>query len=566
MANRTVVIALAALLSAASFLPAQSDLESVRGQHGMVASSSEIATRVGVDILRKGGNAVDAATAVGLALAVTHPTAGNIGGGGFMLIRMSDGRCAAIDYRETAPAAATRDMYLNGKGEVVPGASTVGHRAVGVPGSVAGFALAQEKFGSMKWADVVEPARRLASDGFTVSRALAEDLREAKVLAQFAESRRIFLNNGKFLDEGDTWRQPELAETLARLKERGPREFYEGRTAQLIVDEMKAGGGLMTLQDLQSYRPVIREPLRGTYRGYEIISMPPPSSGGVALIEMLNMLERHDVAALSHDTSTKYHLLIEVMRRAFADRAEFMGDPDAVKIPVRGLISKEYAAHLAASIDLQRATPSGDVRHGDPVLYESPQTTHYSIVDAAGNAVANTYTLNTAYGSGVTVRGAGFLLNNEMDDFTSKPGVPNAYGLIQSERNTISPGKRPLSSMAPTILLKDGRLFLVVGTPGGPTIISTVLQVIVNVIDHGMSIGRAVETPRIHHQWLPDRVDWEPSGIVRDVREALDKAGHKLAPKEKFLGDVQGIMVDLSTGTRWGASDPRGGTGAALGY
>lgn len=566
MTIRTVAITLVVFLSVPSFLQAQSDLEPVRGQHGMVASSSEIATRVGVDILKKGGNAVDAATAVGLALAVTHPTAGNIGGGGFMLVRMNDGRCAAIDYRETAPTAATQDMYLNEKGEVAPGASTVGHRAVGVPGSVAGFALALEKFGSMKWADVVEPARRLAGEGFTVSRALAEDLREAKALAQFTESRRVFLNDGKFFDGGDTLRQPELAETLTRLRERGPREFYEGRTAQLIVDEMKTNGGLITPEDLQSYQPVIREPLRGTYRGYEIITMPPPSSGGAALIEMLNMLERHDVASLGYDSSTKYHLLIEVMRRAFADRADFMGDPDVVKIPVRGLISKGYAAHLAKSIDLGRATPSSDVRHGDPVPYESPQTTHFSIVDAAGNAVANTYTLNTEYGSGVTVRGAGFLLNNEMDDFTSKPGVPNAYGLIQSERNAIAPGKRPLSSMTPTILLKDGKLFMVVGTPGGPTIINTVLQVIVNVIDHGMNIRQAVETPRIHHQWLPDRVDWEPSGMARDVRESLEKMGHKLASKEKPFGDAQGIMIDPSTGTRWGASDPRGGTGAAMGY
>lgn len=566
MANRTVALTLSAFLGGAPGLYAQPHPEPVRGQRGMVASSSEIATRVGVEILQQGGNAVDAAAAVGLALAVTHPTAGNIGGGGFMLVRMNDGRCAVIDYREVAPAAATRDMYLNEKAEVVPGASTVGHRAVGVPGSVAGFALALEKFGSMKWADVVEPARRLASEGFPVSRALAEDLREAKVLAQFAESRRIFLHDGKFLGEGDTWRQPELAETLARLKEHGPREFYEGRTAQLIVDEMKAGSGLITLQDLKSYQPVLREPLRGTYRGHEIITMPPPSSGGVALIEMLNMLERHEVASLDPGTSTKIHLLVEVMRRAFADRAEFMGDPDAVRIPTRGLVSKEYAAHRAAAIDLSRATPSSEVRHGDPVPYESPQTTHYSIVDAAGNAVANTYTLNTAYGSGVTVRGAGFLLNNEMDDFTSKPGVPNAYGLIQSGRNAIAPGMRPLSSMTPTIILKSDRLFMVVGSPGGPTIINTVLQVIINVIDHGMNIRRAVETPRIHHQWLPDRVDWERSAIAGDVREALETAGHQLASKERSLGDAQGIMVDRATGIRYGASDPRGGAGAAMGY
>lgn len=566
MKDRTIAIALAVLLSAPSFLQAQSDLEPVRGPRGMVATSNEIATRIGVDILKNGGNAVDAAVAVGFALAVTHPTAGNIGGGGFMLIRMDDGRYAAIDYREAAPAAATRDMYVNEAGEVIPGSSTIGHRAAGIPGTVAGLALALEKFGSMSWPEVIEPARKIAAEGFAVPQALADDLREASVLAQFPESRRIFLNDGKYFTEGDRLQQPDLAETLARLKEHGPGEFYKGRTAQFIVDEMKTGGGLITLQDLQSYRPVIREPLRGTYRGHEIITMPPPSSGGVALIEMLNMLERHDVPSLGHNSSAKYHLLIEVMRRAYADRAEFMGDPDFVKIPVRELVSKEYAARVATSIDLDRATPSSEFKHGDPIPYESPQTTHFSIVDAAGNAVANTYTLNTDYGSGVTVRGAGFLLNNEMDDFTSKPGVPNAYGLIQGERNAIAPGKRPLSSMTPTIVLKDGKLFLVVGTPGGSTIINTVLQVIVNVIDHDMNIRQAIQAPRIHHQWLPDRVDWEPSCFSENVQAALEKMGHKLASKERSLGDAQGIMIDLSTRTRRGASDSRRRLGAAIGY
>lgn len=547
-------------------LYAQSGPEPARGRHGMVASSDEYASQVGVEILQRGGNAVDAAVAVGFALAVTHPAAGNLGGGGFMLIRLADGRTVAIDYREVAPAGAHRDLYLDKDGKIIEDASLLGYRAAGVPGTVAGLHLALEKYGTLKWADVLEPARKLAADGFVVSPALAESLKRADALAQFPESKRIFLRDGKHYEKDEIFRQPELAETLARLQKEGPREFYEGRTARLIAEDMKNNDGLITLDDLKAYRPAVREPLRGTYRGHEIITMPPPSSGGVALLEMLNVLEQYNLTALGHDSPEKCHLLIEAMRRAFADRAEFLGDPDFVKIPVVGLTSKSYAAQLAKGIDLRRATPSAQLRHGAPAAYESPQTTHFSVVDAAGNAVANTYTLNTGYGSCVTVRGAGFLLNNEMDDFTSKPGSPNVFGLIQGERNAIAPRKRPLSSMTPTIVLKDGKLFLVIGTPGGPTIINTVLQTLVNVVDHGMNVRQAIEAPRFHHQWLPDTVAYEASGLPDAARAALESKGHVLGPKPRILGDAQGIMVDPKTGMRYGASDPRGGFGKAVGY
>ena len=539
--------------------------EPVRGQKVMVASASEHATRAGLEILRTGGNAVDAAVAVGLALAVAYPIAGNIGGGGFMVVRTAAGKTVAIDYRETAPAKARRDLYLDASGKVIPNASITGYLAPGVPGTVAGMALALEKYGTRKWRDVVEPARRLAAEGFPVSYTLARTLRESK-LDRFPESKRVFLRGGNLYREGETIRQPDLAETLKRLQEKGPREFYEGRTAELIADAMRANRGLITRADLKAYRPVVREPIRGTYRGYEVVTMPPPSSGGVALIEMLNMLEQYDVGALGHNSSRKYHLFTEVMRRAFADRAEYMGDPGFVKMPIAGLTSKRYAKDLVKGIDLAKVTPSAQVKAGKPAAYESPQTTHFSVVDAQGNAVSNTYTLNTAYGSGVTVRGAGILLNNEMDDFTSKPGVPNAFGLIQGEANSIAPGKRPLSSMTPSLVLKEGKLVLVVGSPGGPTIINTVLQVIVNVVDHGMNVRQAVTEPRIHHQWLPDATQVEPYGLSADVSEALRARGHQLADNPRYIGDAQVVMIDPKSGVRLGASDPRSPDGLAAGF
>ncbi|MEK6287845.1 MAG: gamma-glutamyltransferase [Acidobacteriota bacterium] len=552
-------------VASAPITPRAASREPVRARRGMVASTSEIASRVGVEIMQRGGNAIDAAVAVGLALAVTWPSAGNIGGGGFMMIRRANGNTEIIDYRERAPLAASRDMYLDKNGGVIKGASTVGYKAVGVPGTVAGLSLALERHGKLKWAEVIEPARKLATEGFTVSYHLSRSLQGAeskKLLTQFPDSNRIFLRDGRFYDEGERLLQPELGATLARLKDKGPREFYEGKTAQMIAGDMKANGGLITEKDLKQYEPTIRKPLKGTYRGYEIVTMPPPSSGGAALLEMLNILEHYNLAELGPGSSDTIHLLVESQRRAFADRAEFMGDADFVKVPVEGLISKKYADDLAKTIDSERATPSDKVRAGKP---ESTQTTHFTIIDEEGNVVSNTYTLNGGYGSGVTVRGTGMLLNNEMDDFTSKPGVPNAYGLLQSENNAIAPRKRPLSAMTPTIVLKDNKVWFAIGSPGGPTIINTVLQVIVNVVDFGMSIQQAIDTPRFHHQWMPDRIEFEPLGINRDTRMALERKGHVFAEKARNMGDAEGVMIDPKTGMRLGASDPRSG-GVPVGY
>lgn len=540
------------------------------GKQGAVASSNALASQVGVTILKRGGNAVDAACAVGFALAVTHPIAGNLGGGGFMLIRLANGKSVAIDYREMAPGAATKTMYLDSKGEVVPNASLVGYRSSGVPGSVAGMGLAQQKYGALKWRDVLEPARRLAAEGFPVTNAFAHNLRTAENLAQFPESKRVFLKDGKFYQEGEIFRQPELAATLHRLQENGSREFYEGRTAQLLADDMKANNGLITLADLKNYKAVEREPLRGTYRGYEVLTMPPPSSGGIALLEMLNMLEPHDLGALGYGSAATDHLLIETMRRAFADRAAFLGDADFVKVPVQGLITKSYAADVARTIDLAHATPSNVIGHGQPPGYESMQTTHYSVMDAQGNAVAVTTTLNDNFGSSVTVKGAGFLLNDEMDDFTSKPGVPNLFGLIQSEANAIAPRKRPLSSMTPTILVRNGKSFLVIGSPGGPTIITTVLQTIVNVVDHKMGLREAIAMPRLHHQWLPDQVRAESFALPKEVRDTLTALGHRFSDESdsagRYWGDAEGILIDPLTGERFGASDPRSADARAIAY
>jgi gamma-glutamyltranspeptidase / glutathione hydrolase len=559
----TVIITVFALHPA---VPRAASREPVRARHGMVASTNQIASHVGVSIMKRGGNAVDAAVAVALALAVTWPAAGNLGGGGFMMIRRADGTTEIIDYRERAPLSAGREMYLDKDGNVIKDASTVGYRAIGVPGTVAGLALALKRHGKLKWADVVEPARRLAADGFELDYHTSRSMSGAEeLLSQFPESNRIFLRDGDFYKEGDRFVQPELAATLARLKLHGPREFYRGRTARAIVRDCAANGGLITAKDLKDYEPTIRKPLTGTYRGYEIVTMPPPSSGGIALIEMLNMLENYNVAELSHNSSEELHLLTEVERRAFADRAEFLGDADFVKVPVHGLISKKYAAELASTIDLEHATPSSRIGAGKPADYEPPETTHFTVIDSEGNVVSNTYTLNGGFGSGVTAKGTGVLLNNEMDDFTSKPGVPNAYGLLQSENNAIAPRKRPLSAMTPTIVMKDGKVYFAVGSPGGPTIINTVLQVVINVIDFGMSIQQAIDAPRFHHQWMPDEIRWERLGLNRDTQRELEKRGHKLAERPSSLGDAQGIMIDPKTGMRLGASDPRGG-GVPVGY
>jgi gamma-glutamyltranspeptidase/glutathione hydrolase len=545
--------------------------EPVRARHGMVASTSKLASQVGVDVLKRGGNAVDAAVAVAFALAVTYPAAGNLGGGGFMMIRLRDGRATAIDYREMAPAAAHRNVYLDERGELKKGegGSLVGYRASGVPGTVAGMELALKKYGSGKltWAQLVEPARRLAAEGFPLPYNLARSLKgNAKDFAPYAESKKVYNNNGRFFEEGEVWRQPELAATFARMQRSGAREFYEGRTARLIAEDMRAHDGLVTLEDMKGYVAKEREPLRTTYRGFEVISMPPPSSGGAVLIEMLNILEGFDLRDAGAASSERYHFEAEAMRRAFADRAEYMGDSDFVRVPVAGLIDKAYAERQRKSIHTDRASTSAEVKAGRPAGAESEETTHFTVVDAEGNAVSNTYTLNDSFGSKVVMKGTGVLMNDEMDDFAAKPGTPNMFGLIQGERNAVAPRKRPLSAMTPTFVLrKDGTLWFAVGSPGGPTIINTVLQVVVNVIDFDMNIQQAIDAPRIHHQWLPDEIVYEPYGMSADTFRALESRGHRLTAKPRYMGDAQGIMIEEGTGVRLGASDPRN-FGEPVGY
>jgi gamma-glutamyltranspeptidase/glutathione hydrolase len=543
----------------------------VRARRGMVASTDRLASQVGVDVLKRGGNAVDAAVAVALALTVTYPAAGNIGGGGFMMIRLRDGRTTAIDYREMAPAAAHRNVYLDERGELKrgEGGSLVGYRASGVPGTVAGMELALKKYGSGKltWSQLVEPARRFAAEGFALPYGLARSLKaNEKDLGLYPESKKVYLNNGRFFNEGEVWRQPELAATFARMQRLGPREFYEGRTARLIAEDMRAHDGLITLEDMKNYVAKERVPLRTTYRGFEVISMPPPSSGGAVLIEMLNILEGFDLRHMGASSSERYHVQTEAMRRAFADRAEYMGDSDFVSVPVAGLIDKSYAEQLRKGIKLERASTSAEVKAGRPAGAESEETTHFTVVDGEGNCVSNTYTLNDSYGSKVVMKGTGILMNDEMDDFAAKPGTPNMFGLIQGERNAVAPRKRPLSAMTPTFVLRqDGSLWFAVGSPGGPTIINTVLQVITNVIDFDMNIQQAIDAPRIHHQWLPDEITYEPFGLSADTFRALESRGHRLTQKPRYMGDAQGIMIEEKTGVRLGASDSRN-YGETVGY
>lgn len=527
----------------------------------MVVASEPLASEAGLEILRAGGNAVDAAVAIGFALAVTHPEAGNIGGGGFMLVRLAGGEAVVVDYREQAPAAASRGMYLDAQGELIPEASTVGPLAVAVPGTVAGLALAHRKYGKLKWTQVVQPAIRLAEGGFPVSYALSESLREAREhLSKFPESRRIFLRNGRFYEPDDIFRQPDLARTLRLIARRGPRALYRGRIAKAIAATMKRHQGLIKRDDLKHYAAKLRQPLRGQFRGYEIITVSSPSSGGIGLIEMLNVLEPLDLGP--PESSQSIHLIAETMRRAYADRAAYLGDADQVSVPVAGLTSKEYAAKLRAEISQARAEL--EVHPGRPAEFESAQTTHFSVVDAEGNAVANTYTLNGSYGCGVTVEGAGFLLNNEMDDFTARPGTPNMFGLIQSEANEIAPRKRPLSSMAPTIVTENGKARLILGSPGGGTIINSVLQVLLNVVVFKMDIRQAVTAPRFHHQWMPDRLVLERWGFSADAVQKLQEAGYQLDYRDS-IGLCEAIEIDPHTGWRFGAADPRG-EGKAVGY
>ena len=531
---------------------------------GMAVAQESRAARIGIEILDRGGNAVDAAVAVGFALAVTYPRAGNLGGGGFMVIHLAkDNRDVAIDYRETAPAAATPTMFLDAKGNPDPKKSRDSGLAVGVPGTVAGLALAREKYGSGKLslADLIAPAIRLASQGFPVEDDTADSLPRAKErLARWPSSASLFLNGGEPLHEGDRLLQFDLADTLQAIAQDGPRAFYQGSIAGEIADAVVKAGGIMTKDDLANYHALERPVVRGTYRGYDIVSMPPPSSGGVALIEMLNILEGYDLAKLGRGDQS-LHDLIEAMKRAYADRAVFMGDPDAVKMPIAGLLSKKYAAALRAGIG-DKATPAADIHAGKPADAEGQNTTHFSVIDRDGNAVSNTYTLNFSYGLGLVADGTGVLLNNELDDFTSKPGTANAYGLVGFNANLPAPNKRPLSSMTPTIVLKDGKPFLITGAPGGSRIITAVLQVISNVIDFHMAVDKAVSAPRLHNQWQPDRTLAEP-GFAPDVLDALQRRGHKIVPTEPHTS-ANSILVTPNGYV--GAADTRTRGALAAGY
>jgi gamma-glutamyltranspeptidase/glutathione hydrolase len=551
----------------------------------MVASVHQLASQAGVQMMRAGGNAVDAAVAVGFALAVVYPQAGNIGGGGFMLIRLANGKTHFIDYREKAPAAATANMYLDAKGNVIEDASTVGYKSIGVPGSVAGMVYAEKTYGKLTLGRVMAPAIKLAEEGFVLAASDAKDLREDKHLAEFSESRRIFLRDGNYYQAGDTFKQPELARTLKRIAA-NPDDFYQGAMARELAASLQKGGGLITVDDLAHYEVKEREAVRGSYRGYDIISAPPPSSGGTTLIEILNILEGYDLGKFGGRSAQAVHLTLEAFQRAFFDRAEFLGDPDFSKIPVAQLIDKHYGAAWRESIDPAHASASKDLRRPasfsrleqdaaahfpSGAVSEPNHTTHYSIVDPEGNAVAVTTTLNDDFGSRVTAEGLGFLLNDEMDDFASKQGVPNMFGLIQGPANAIGPGKRPLSAMAPTIVLKDGKLFLVLGSPGGPRIITTVANILMGVIDYGMNIQEAVNAPRFHQQWLPDVASVE-QGFPPEIVKRLESMSHHVefgeidsGVREPYWSDGECIMVDPKRGDRLGASDKRN-NGRAVGF
>ena len=569
--NLTFGLLLAALASITP-TPLVAAVHPVRASHAMVASVHELASRAGVEMMQAGGNAVDAAVATGFALAVVHPQAGNLGGGGFMLIRMADGAVRFIDYREKAPAAATSGMYLDARGNVIENASLVGYRAIAVPGSVAGMVFAAKKYGKLPLERIMSPAIKLARQGFPLAWEDANDLRD-KRLAGFPESRRIFQRDGNYYKAGEIFRQPELASTLERIA-KDPAAFYQGAMARELAAFIQKSGGLISVDDLAHYEVKVRGAVRGTYRGYEIISAPPPSSGGIALIEVLNILEGYDLSKYGR-SARAMHLTLEAFRRAFFDRAELLGDPDFSKIPVAPLIDKKYARDWRESIDPAHASPSKELRRptsfsqleqyaGLPKAVRGPEhTTHYSVVDPAGNAVAVTTTLNESFGSGVTVERLGFLLNNEMDDFTVKPGVPNTYGLIQGPANAIGPGKRPLSAMSPTIVLKDGKLFLVLGSPGGPRIITTVANILMGVVDYGMNLQEAVNASRFHHQWLPDEAYVE-RGTSPDAAALLQQMGHHVV-SEDYWSDAECVAIDWKTGERLGASDVRN-NGKAVGY
>lgn len=534
----------------------------VRARQGMAVAMESQAVDVGVAVLQKGGNAVDAAVAMGFAMAVTHPFAGNLGGGGFMLIRFADGRSTFIDFREMAPGASTRNMYLDAKGELTRD-SVEGWRSSGVPGTVRGFQMAVDKYGKKSWAESLAPAMQLAK-GFPVSYALSESLKGSRALGSDPESKRIFQKGGAFFDVGETLAQPELGATLARIARNGPNEFYEGETARRFAAEMAKHGGIITEADLKNYKAIERTPLKGKYKNYTVITAPPSSSGGIALLEMLGIIEGTRYEEAGSGSASAIHYVTEAMRLAYADRNEYVGDPAFVKVPIAGLLDPAYHTRLRATIHPEKATPSSQVKPGKPAGSESMETTHFSVVDSEGNAVAVTYTLNGGFGNGITVPGLGFLLNNEMDDFSAKPGTANMFGLVQGENNAIQPGKRPLSSMTPTIIERDGKLFMTAGAPGGSRISTAVLQVILNVIDFGMNVQDAIDAPRFHHQWQPDRLSLE-RGISPDTVLILKSRGYDVdyAPGV-VLAQVAAIVSD--GGWLQGGSDGRSAMGKAAGY
>ncbi len=537
----------------------------IMSRGGMVSTQDRIAAEVGAEILAKGGNAVDAAVATGFALAVTHPQAGNLGGGGFMLVYLADTqKTIAIDFREMAPAGATRDMYLNAQGDVDNDRAQYSHLSAGVPGTVMGLLEALERYGTMDRKSVLAPAIKLAASGFEVPFALADSLsRYEESLSADPSSVAYFVG----LKQGSLWKQKDLAKSLKRISKLGVKGFYEGKTADLIVAEMEEGGGLITHQDLLNYKAVIREPIKGNYKDYGVNAMSPPSSGGVHIVQMLNILSGYDLKADGHNSAAYLHKLIESMRRAYADRSKYLGDPDFFDVPVQALIDPAYADRLRDDIDLSKSSRSSDILPGAQLPYEAPSTTHYSVIDKEGNAVSVTYTLNFTYGSGYSVDGAGFLLNNEMDDFSAKPGSPNGYGLIGGEANKIEPQKRPLSSMTPVIVVKDGKAVLATGSPGGSTIITAVMQVVLNVIEWDMNLAEATHRPRIHHQWLPDTVTVEP-GLSRDTLNILTNMGHNIKRDGAggYVTDTLGRVnsVAMGEGVTLGAADPRGPKSAAI--
>ncbi len=528
----------------------------VIGTNGMVSSQRMLASQIGAGILQKGGNAIDAAVATGIALAVTLPRAGNLGGGGFMLVYLAkENKTIAIDYREMAPKNAHRDMFLDENGNVDNKKAQFSHLSSGVPGTVAGLSHALEKYGTMSWQQVIEPSIKLAEQGILVSYDLSENLKSRQVwlTSNSATAKTYYKKNGVPYEPGEYLAQPDLAWSLKQLAQYGPSAFYQGTIAKKMVKEMANNGGLITLDDLSNYHVKEREAVTTTYRGYKVASMPPTSSGGVHVAQMLNVLEHFPIADMGYGSADSIHVLSEVMKLAYADRSEYLGDPDHFNVPIKALTSKGYAKALADTISLTQAKPSSEIKPGNPAPYESPDTTHFSVMDAQGNAVANTYTLNFSYGSGIVIPGTGILMNNEMDDFSSKPGVPNGFGLIGGEANAIAPAKRPLSSMTPTMIFKDGKPYVVTGSPGGSRIISTVLQVLINVMDHNMNIAAAVNAPRLHHQWLPDQLELEP-GFSPDTIKLLKAKGQQVK-LGKTMGSVQSIMY--SNGLFYGVSDPR---------